>query len=138
MNSVILRTSAKILKPVFLIFSVFVLLRGHNAPGGGFVGGLIASSAFVLQMIAFDSAEARRHMRLEPHLFLGMGLLFALLSGVMALFFGEPFLTGIWWKLAVPFLGEFKFGTPTLFDFGVYFVVLGSVLFIFLPLKDEQ
>ncbi|HRK62301.1 MAG TPA: Na+/H+ antiporter subunit B [Candidatus Omnitrophota bacterium] len=137
MNSVILRVAAQILKPVFLIFSVFLLLRGHNAPGGGFVGGLVAASAFVLQMIAFDSAEARRHLRFEPHAFLGLGLLCALSSGIWAFFQAKPFLTGLWIKLQIPVFGLLKLGTPALFDLGVYFVVLGGVMFIFLPLKDE-
>ncbi|HCM42476.1 MAG TPA: Na+/H+ antiporter subunit B [Candidatus Omnitrophica bacterium] len=125
------------LKPVFLVFSIFLLLRGHNAPGGGFVGGLVAASAFVLQMIAFDSAEARRHLRFEPHAFLGLGLLCALSSGVWAFFQAKPFLTGLWIKVQVPVFGVLKLGTPALFDLGVYFVVLGGVMFIFLPLKDE-
>lgn len=137
MNSVILRMAAQILKPILLVFSVFVLMRGHNAPGGGFVGGLVAACAFVLQMIAFDSAAARRHLRLEPYLFLGMGLWFALTSGLISLFQGKPFLTGLWAEVHLPVIGVLKLGTPVLFDLGVYCVVLGAVLFIFLPLKDE-
>lgn len=137
MNSVILRVSAQILKPVFLIFSIFLLLRGHNAPGGGFVGGLVAASAFVLQMIAFDSAEARRHLRFEPSAFLGLGLLCALSSGLLAFFQAKPFLTGLWVKIQLPIFGVLKLGTPALFDLGVYLVVLGGVMLIFLPLKDE-
>jgi len=137
MNSLILKTSTRILKPILLVFSVFILMRGHNASGGGFIGGLIAATAFVLKMIAFDSAEARRHLRFEPYLFLGIGLLFALTGGAVALFFDQPFLTGLWIKVVLPFLGEMKLGTPVLFDVGVYFVVLGAVLFIFLPLKEE-
>jgi multicomponent Na+:H+ antiporter subunit B len=137
MNSVILRVSAQILKPVFLIFSIFLLLRGHNAPGGGFVGGLVAASAFVLQMIAFDSAEARRHLRFEPSAFLGLGLLCALSSGLLAFFQAKPFLTGLWVKIQLPVFGVLKLGTPALFDLGVYLVVLGGVMLIFLPLKDE-
>jgi multicomponent Na+:H+ antiporter subunit B len=125
------------LKPILLVFSIFVLMRGHNAPGGGFVGGLLAASAFVLQMVAFSSAEARRHLKLEPYLFFAVGLLFALSSGVISLFYGEAFLTGHWVKFDLPLLGVTKLGTPVLFDLGVYFTVLGAVLFIFLPLKDE-
>jgi len=137
MNSVILRVAAQILKPIFLLFSIFLLLRGHNSPGGGFVGGLVAASAFVLQMIAFDSAEARRHLRFEPPVFLGLGLLCALTSGLLAFFQAKPFLTGLWVNVQLPILGLLKLGTPALFDLGVYLVVLGGVMFIFLPLKDE-
>jgi len=137
MNSVILRESARILKPFFIVFSIFLLLRGHNAPGGGFVGGLVAASAFVLQMIAFDSAEARRHLCFEPSAFLGLGLLCALSSGLLAFFQAKPFLTGLWIKIQLPIFGVLKLGTPALFDLGVYLVVLGGVMLIFLPLKDE-
>jgi multicomponent Na+:H+ antiporter subunit B len=135
MNSLILKHAALVLKPLFLVFSVFVLLRGHNEPGGGFVGGLVASAAFVLHGIAHDVASARRHLFVEPHFLMGCGLLLAAGSGIVPLFFNRPFLTGIWTEIH---LSRFSIalGTPLLFDIGVYLVVLGASLTIFFNIQE--
>jgi len=76
-------------------------------------------------------------LRFEPSAFLGLGLLCALSSGLLAFFQAKPFLTGLWVKIQLPVFGVLKLGTPALFDLGVYLVVLGGVMLIFLPLKDE-
>ena len=77
-----------------LLFSVFVLLRGHNEPGGGFIGGLIAASAFAIHGIAFGVPTVRRALHFHPMAISGFGLLLAALSGLPSLAFGVPFLTG--------------------------------------------
>ena len=95
-NSPIFRTAARLLMPLLLLFSVFLLLRGHNEPGGGFVGGLVAAAAFALYAIAFGVQRARQALLVRPLTLLGAGLSIALLSGVPAVLRGQPFLTALW------------------------------------------
>ena len=134
MSSLILSTATRLLLPLLLIFSIFLLLRGHNEPGGGFVGGLVAAAAFALYMIATDVANVKRILRIEPRTLIGTGLLICLISGLISLFRGLPFMTGLWSKTALPVIG--KVGTPLLFDTGVYLVVLGITLTIILSLAE--
>ncbi len=97
MNSLILRTATPFLVGLMLLFSIYVLLRGHNEPGGGFIGGLIGASAFAIYAIAEGLASARRALVVPPITVAGTGLLLAALSGVISIFFGDAFLTGQWW-----------------------------------------
>ncbi len=137
MNSLILRTATRFLITLLLLFSIFLLLRGHNDPGGGFVGGLVAASAFVLYAIAYDADAARRAIWVEPHLLIGIGLLVALISGLLPLVRGQPFLTGQWGYLHLPNAATLELGTPLVFDIGVYLTVLGVTLMIMLTLAEE-
>jgi multicomponent Na+:H+ antiporter subunit A len=131
LTSTIFRTAARLLMPLLLLFSVFLLLRGHNEPGGGFVGGLVAAAAFALYAIAFGVERARQALLVEPLTLLGTGLLIALVSGVPAAVRGQPFLTAQW------ALGPVTVGTPALFDFGVFLVVAGVVLMMIFSLAEE-
>jgi multicomponent Na+:H+ antiporter subunit B len=137
MSSLILQTATRLILTLLLLFSIFLLLRGHNQPGGGFVAGLVASGAFVLYAIAYDVKSARQALRFEPHVFIGGGLLLALVSGLAGWFTGEPFLTGYWlsWKLSGS--DAVELGTPLLFDIGVYVVVIGVTLTIIFTLAEE-
>ena len=137
MTSLILSTAARYLLPLLLLFSLFILLRGHNAPGGGFVGGLIAAAAFALNAIAFDVNTARRTLRLDPRTLIPTGLTIALASGIIALFSGEPFMAAKWFTVYIPGLEELDVGTPLLFDCGVYLLVLGVTLTMILTLAEE-
>jgi len=137
MISLILRVAAKYLQPLLLLFSIFLLLEGHNAPGGGFVGGLMAAASLVLQAIAYDVPSARRVLFVDPQSLIGAGLLAAALSGALALFEGRPFLTGLWEKWTLGALGEFSAGTPLLFDVGVYLTVVGVSLTVILTWMEE-
>ena len=132
MNSPIFRTAARLLMPLLLLFSVFLLFRGHNQPGGGFVGGLIAAAAFALYGIAFGVGRARQALLVRPLTLLGVGLLIALLSGLPAVFRGQPFLTALWTS------GSFPVGTPAVFDVGVFLVVAGVVLMMIFSLAEES
>ena len=105
-TSPIFRTAARLLMPLLLLFSVFLLLRGHNEPGGGFVGGLVAAAAFALYAIAYGVERARRALLVKPLTLLGAGLLIALASGVPAVLRGQPFMTAQW------ALGPVAVGTP--------------------------
>ena len=136
MNSLILRTSTNYVLPLLLIFSVFILLRGHNLPGGGFVGGLIAAVAFVLQMFAQGLEKTREMLVFHPGYFLPFGLSLALISGFAPVFLtGEPFMTGLWFENPLPVIG--KVGSSLLFDLGVYLVVFGVALTIIFAISEE-
>jgi len=135
--SLILRTTTRMLLTVLLLFSLFLLLRGHNQPGGGFVGGLVAGSAFVLYAIAFDVASARRALHIDPRLLIGVGLLTAASGGIASVMRGLPFMTGLWVKWTLPGGAVLELGTPLLFDIGVYLVVMGVTLTILLSLMEE-
>ena len=136
MSTVILRTIAPLLVLTMLVFSVFVLLRGHNEPGGGFSGGLVAAAAFALLTIATDVPTTRRTLRMSPRIFIGAGLLVAIASGAIGLIGGGAFLTGVWAELSLPGGAKLAVGTPLLFDVGVYLVVIGVVLTIVLSLME--
>lgn len=135
MPSLILSVAVRSLLPLLLLFSVFLLIRGHNEPGGGFVGGLVAAAAFALYAIAEGVVKVRQTLRVDPRVLIGAGLFVALSSGLLSLLQGQPFMTGLWHKQAVPVLG--KLGTPVLFDTGVYLVVVGIILTIILTLAEE-
>jgi multicomponent Na+:H+ antiporter subunit B len=135
MKSVILAALSRLIFGLLLLFSLFLLLRGHNLPGGGFVGGLVAASAFVLQAMAEGFAEARHRLILPVRVIMGMGLAVALASGCLGMFYGDPFLTGLWTPGALPILG--KLGTPLLFDLGVYLTVLGVTCQVVFSLGEE-
>lgn len=136
MISVILSTATRILLPILLLFSVFMLIRGHQEPGGGFVGGLIASMAFALYTIANGITHARQIFPMKPNVFIIGGLFLALTSGVLSLFFGNPAFTSIWSSYELPVIGPLS--APLLFDIGVYFVVLGVTTSIIFTLKLKQ
>ncbi len=137
MTSLILQTAARYLMPLMLLFSIFLVLRGHHEPGGGFVGGLVASAALILYAIAYDARTARHLLRSDPRKLIGAGLLVALTSGLISLLGGRPFMTGQWASFTLPGMGEFDVGTPLLFDIGVYLVVLGTTLTIMLSLAEQ-
>lgn len=134
MPSLILSTATRYMLPLLLLFSVFLLLRGHNDPGGGFVGGLVAAAAFSFYAFAYQVSEARRALRVEPRVLIGAGLVVAVGSAIYSLFFGKDFMTGMWSKTAIPVFGAI--GTPVIFDMGVYLVVLGVVLTIVFSLAE--
>ena len=136
MSSIILRTATRFLITLLLLFSIFLLLRGHNEPGGGFIGGLVAASAYVLYAFAYDVQSTRMVLRLQPRTFIVIGLSIAALNGLLPLLVGEPFLTALWVALPLPG-GTLDLGTPLLFDAGVYVAVLGVTLTIMLALAEE-
>lgn len=134
----ILRTVARWMLPILLLFSVFLLLRGHNLPGGGFAGGLVAASAIVLQRLAGDATTSRRLLRVQPQVLLPIGLGLALASGLVPLVWGQPFMTSRFVHITLPGGAALELGLPTLFDLGVYVVVLGVVLLAILSLAEEE
>jgi multicomponent Na+:H+ antiporter subunit B len=137
MSSLILSTTTRLLQPLLLLYSLFLLVSGHDEPGGGFAGGLVAAAAFSLYAIAHDVAAARRALRFEPSTLIAVGLLLALAIGVLPLLWGNPLLTSAWVELRPWGLGALDVGTPMLFDLGVYLVVTGVALTFVLSLAEE-
>ncbi|MDK9686960.1 Na+/H+ antiporter subunit B [Halomonas sp. LC1] len=138
-GTIILNTAARFLMPLQLMFSVFLLLRGHDEPGGGFIAGLVAAGAFTLYLFAFGVSATKEVLRMvDPRDLIGAGLLLGMISVVPAWFMGQPFLTAQWWTIPVI---DFKASTPLIFDIGVYLAVLGSVTGMVMALmevdKDE-
>ena len=136
-TSIIFRATARALLPLCLVFSMFLFVRGHNEPGGGFVGGLVAAAAWTLYAIAHGPAAARRDLRVDPLLLIGVGLLLALASGLLGLLQAGAFLAALWGQVSPPGLGPVDLGTPVVFDLGVYLVVVGVTLSIILTLAEE-
>ena len=130
MNALIFRTTAPIIAVAMVLFSFIILLRGHNDPGGGFIAGLIAASAAAVYGMALGVGTVRKLLRFNPLAFAGFGVLLAAASGILSAVFGDPFLTGLW-------LPGHRFGTPGLFDVGVYFVVFGAVTAMARALEDR-
>ncbi len=137
MNTLIFRTVAPFLTALMIVFSVFVLLRGHNEPGGGFIGGLIAASALAIYGIAWGVSAVRRALRVHPLAIAGAGLFFAGAAGLLSMVVQVPFMTGLW-IYPVLFGVEVPLSTVTLFDTGVYLVVVGSITSIALALEERE
>jgi multicomponent Na+:H+ antiporter subunit B len=137
MNSFILRTATRFLLPLLGLFSVFLLIEGHDKSGGGFVGGLVAAAAVALSALAYGPATARKVIPLPAHRLLGVGLLTAGASGAWSLVRGQPFLTASWASIDLPGPTQLELGTPLLFDLGVYLTVVGAVVTVLLALAEE-
>ncbi len=118
-----------------ILFSVFITLRGHNEPGGGFIGGIIGASAFAMYGIAAGVSYVRRALHYQPLSIAGFGLSLSAVSGLLSIFQNQPYLTSQW---AFPqIMGvEIALSTPMLFDIGVYLVVLGALSSIALKLEE--
>lgn len=118
-----------------LLVSVLILFRGHNEPGGGFIGGLIAAAAYILVAMAEGPQDLLKSLKVKPYQLMAIGLLLALLSTVPSLIADNGFLIGKW--IEVSLMGsKIKLGTPLLFDVGVYFTVIGFILNVILHLME--
>jgi len=136
MDSVIVRTATRAILPLLLLFAIFLFLRGHNAPGGGFIGGLVAAAAVILLALAGGMRYAEAVVSIaKAELILAFGLLIATFAAILPLFQGEPLMTGLWPGLIIPGLGEI--GSPFIFDLGVFLVVVGMTLIVVLQLIEK-
>jgi multisubunit Na+/H+ antiporter MnhB subunit len=132
------RTAVKWLTPLLLLMAVWLLLRGHNEPGGGFIGGLVAATALILRRLA--SARASLNPQRKPLLLIAAGIFTAFVSTLPSVLAGQVFMKGIWGgSLWLPLVGKTKFGTPFLFDVGVFLAVVGACLLILsLLIRDDR
>lgn len=139
MNSLILRTASRLLLPLILVLAIFVFWRGHNEPGGGFIGGLLAAIAFALVEKAQGLEAARKALHFRPQSIAAVGLGCTVLGGLWGGFAYGYFLKGVWpliEKLPDGSKTGLPFGSIMLFDFGVFLVVLGGVCGILFALED--
>jgi multicomponent Na+:H+ antiporter subunit B len=133
-NSLILQTAARVIVPLQIAGAVYLLLKGHNEPGGGFIAGLVAAVALGLVCVAFSSEDARRLLRIEPIRLVGAGLGLALIAGMIGVLAGDAFLTGEWTGTYIAGVG---IGTPLLFDAGVFLLVVGMVTAVLFSLIEH-
>ena len=133
MQSVILRTATRLMVGLMLVFAVYLLMRGHHEPGGGFAGALVAGTAFALLAITEGPQRVRHAVRLTPAAIATAGLSLALAAGLLPLFFSRSFFTGLWWQPGK----KLALGTPMLFDLGVFLAVLGGILAVLLALEED-
>lgn len=135
LDTIILKTATNYLLPLLIIFSLFVLIRGHYLSGGGFVGGLIASIAFVLHSFAYNTQRTISLFRFRPMFLIPTGLSLSLFSGLLPTLISKPFMTSVWFMESVDVIGAF--GSALLFDIGVYLVVVGVVLTILFTISES-
>lgn len=132
MNSLILRTLAPFITLLMLAFSLFVTLRGHNSPGGGFIGGLLAASGVALYALAFGVESTRRLLRVHPLSIAAGGLVLSAASGLVSMIYDVPYMTGLWFDIGI------DVSTVMSFDLGVYLVVVGAFSSILLSLEERE
>lgn len=132
MNQNIIQLAEKPIRWLLLIFAVIALLRGHNFPGGGFIGGLLAGLSIVFKSFAYDVESARNSMVISPKNLIGTGLSIVFISLLPSLINQAEFMQAYWTKIEIFNDIVLKLGTPLIFDIGVFFVVIGIVIhFIF-------
>ncbi len=136
-DSVFLQFIAKLMMPVLIMFSLFLLLRGHNEPGGGFVGGLVGSGSIVLMVMAYGPDEVRRRLHIDFLRAMLYGIFLAVIAGVIGLISGGAFLQSSWRDVVIQSIGQLDFGTPMLFDIGVYIAVFGVTVSIVMNMAEE-
>ncbi len=118
----------RVLLPLALTVGVFIFLRGHNQPGGGFIAGLVVAIALLMQAIASGHAWTVARQRLNAHTMLGAGVLIAGLTGVASFLFARPFLTSTFGYVTLPVVGQFELASAIAFDAGVFLTVVGTVI----------
>jgi len=131
-------TIGRMLLPVAGMVSVYFLLRGHNAPGGGFVGGLVMATGILVQYMTSGVLWVESRLRVHPQYWVGVGLLAAGIAGISAWFFAKPFLTSIEWEGTLPLLGTLHLSSVLLFDVGVYMVVVGATVLMLIAIAHQS
>lgn len=129
-RSVILDVCVRAEFHTLILVSLYFLFAGHNQPGGGFSGGLVASCAFCLLYVSGGEAAVHRSMKVPPTTFLGGGLMLSITTGIVPLVLGGEFLENAILEAHLPLIGEVHTSSVLFFDTGVYLVVLGMVLLI--------
>ena len=123
---------------LMLLFSMFLLWRGHNEPGGGFIGGLVAAAGLVVYGLSDGAKSMRMILRVDPRIIALSGLLIAVLAGLLPLLGGADFLTGLWLFIGATATDKgLALGTPLLFDIGVYLTVVGGVVGMVIAIEES-
>lgn len=141
-SPLMLRMTASWILPLALVVSVYIFLRGHNLPGGGFIAGLVTAMALVIQYIALGQDRAEQMLNAQSgrlyEVWIGAGLVIAGLSGIGSWFWGRPFLTSAHIYVSPPVLGEMHLASAALFDLGVYITVVGATMLLISVLGDSR
>lgn len=137
-NDVVLKTVTKIVVFILLTFGFYLFLAGHNNPGGGFIGGLVFSSAFLLMFLAFDVKQVLVALPLDFRILMICGSLLSFLTAVVPMFFGKPFLYQTDAYVNVPLMGELHLTTVTLFEAGIVLSVVGVIVTVMLSISGGR
>ena len=153
MTTTIMRTTARIVVPIVLVVAISLFLQGHNLPGGGFIGGILTVAAFTLVYVAYDldyvevsvlGREVDPDVGIHEHRTVTtyrqvftVGLVIVVVSGLVPLLFGEPFLAQTFTYVHLPLYGEVELASALVFDAGIYFVVVGGLLTVFSVVGNE-
>lgn len=137
-NDLILRTTTSLIAFIMLGFAVYLLLAGHNSPGGGFVGGLMTSGAVLLMYMSYGMEAVNKMLPINFVSLIPVGLLIAAMTGAGSFIFDEPFMSQTFGHFTVPVFGEIELATAMLFDLGVYFTVVGVMITIILSIANDQ
>ena len=127
-HPMMLVVATRLLLPLAMTVGLYIFLRGHNQPGGGFIAGLVVSIAILMQYMASGFSFADQRLRFDHHTLIGAGVLIAAATGLGSLVFGAPFLTSAFDYFSLPLIGEFELATAMLFDIGVALTVVGAVM----------
>jgi multicomponent K+:H+ antiporter subunit A len=127
-HPLMLVVATRVLLPLALTVGIYIFLRGHNLPGGGFIAGLVVAIAFLMQAVASGHAWTVARQRLNAHTMLGLGVLTAGATGVASFLFARPFLTSTFGYVHLPIIGEFELASAMAFDLGVFLTVVGTVV----------
>lgn len=136
-DSIFFKFLARLMMPILLLFSLILLLRGHNQPGGGFVGGLVGSSSIILMTLAYGADEVRERLRIDFLRAMFYGLALGAVAGLLGLFFGAAFQDAFWWKPYIQGIGRLELGTPLVFDTGIYVIVFSVTSSIVMNMAEE-
>jgi len=124
--------------PVIIVFALFLFVRGHDLPGGGFTAGVAMSIAFILQYMASGTRWTETHLRVQPMYWIGVGLLIAAAAGAGAWIFGYPFLTSYFRYIDIPGIGAMPAATAMIFDLGVFILVVGATVLMLIALAHQS
>ena len=127
--------ATRVLMPIAVVVGLYIFLRGHNQPGGGFVAGLVIAIALLMQYMASGFAWTQERKRIEYHAMIGLGIVIAGLTGAGSWLAGKPFLTSAFIYVHLPPIEEFELATAMLFDLGVFLTVLGAVMLMLYSLS---
>jgi multisubunit Na+/H+ antiporter MnhB subunit len=136
MKNIVLEKTARLFMIIMTGFALFILLRGHHRPGGGFIAGIIASAGFLFYAIVFGSDKLMEILKINPRYIMGIGLIISLSASFLPTLQGLPSLTGVWHKINLFNVIDFEIGTPLLFDTGVFILVIGVILGIITSIMD--
>lgn len=136
MRNIILEKIATLFLRVMALSAIALLMRGHNQPGGGFIGGIILSTGFILYGMVFGTSQIRKVMIFNSRTWMGIGLLLVVTAALIPAFAGQLPLTGLWFTAHLPLIGTFHLGTPLLFDTGIFIAVVGVILSIIITIME--